>query len=676
MNHEAGILELEKILPYKELGRSSFREPAAFNSEWLVTNGIGGYASASLSGALTRRYHGLLIAALRPPLQRTLLLAKLDETASYLAHSYPLFSNIWQNQKIDPRGHYFIEKFYLSGSIPNWEYRLGDAVLRKSIWMKPGANTTYVTYTLIRASAALQLSIKAIVNFRGHHNTAQRSREKIAVHIGPGLIQLDSGRGTGFKVYTSQGENRIVQQWIRDYYYPIEARRGLDALDDHLHAANIQFSLEPGQQAHIIATTEQEAPLSPPEALADRMHYEIDLLNKANKLWHFPPVKPHDHDRSNQLKHLCIAADQFIVSRPVPGEPDGQSVIAGYPWFSDWGRDTMISLPGLALATGRPELARIIIRTFAHFIDQGMLPNRFPSAHEKPEYNTVDATLWYFYAIHSYLKITQDIALLEEIYPRLVDIVDWHISGTRYKIKVDPADQLLYAGEAGVQLTWMDAKVDDWVVTPRIGKPVEINALWYNANQFMHNFANQLNKPGQRYAEYAQSIAHNFQKFWLPDEGYLYDVIEGPEGHDASFRPNQLFAISLPHSPLSTDQQQSVVRLCAQKLYSGMGLRSLAFDDPDYIGSYGGNQKQRDAAYHQGTVWGWLIGPFVNAWRQAYNDRIGAIALLSPIFQQLDDHCIGNLSEIFEGQPPHEPRGCFAQAWSVAEVLWSWYQLN
>ncbi len=309
-----------------------------------------------------------------------------------------------------------------------------------------------------------------------------------------------------------------------------------------------------------------------------------------------------------------------------------------------------------------------------------MLPNRFPEADETPEYNTVDATLWYFEAIRAYHAATGDDALLRDLFPVLQEVVEWHRRGTRYNIHVDPADGLLYAGEPGVQLTWMDAKVGDWVVTPRIGKPVEINALWYNTLCSMADLARRLGKPAGRAADAYEALAEQaragFARFWNKATGYCYDVIDGPDGHDPAgagdARPNQLLAVSLPHSPLAPEQQRAVVDVCARHLLTSHGLRSLASDDPAYVGHYGGDQRQRDAAYHQGTVWGWLIGPFVSAYLRVYGDHERARSFLQPLIHHLADHGLGSLSEIFDGDPPFTPRGCIAQAWSVAEALRAW----
>jgi predicted glycogen debranching enzyme len=376
------------------------------------------------------------------------------------------------------------------------------------------------------------------------------------------------------------------------------------------------------------------------------------------------------------VRQLVLAADQFVARRPLADEPEGMTVIAGYHWFGDWGRDTMIALPGLALATGRPDLAARVLRTFARFLDRGMLPNRFPDQGEAPEYNTVDATLWWFEAVRATHAATGDDGLLKDLWPALEAVVDWHRRGTRYGIAVDPVDGLLRAGEPGVQLTWMDAKVGDWVVTPRVGKPVEINALWYNALRAMAGFARRLHGSVRDWEAAADRVRDAFERFWCEPAGHCYDVLEGPGGDDRSLRPNQVFAVALPESPLSADRQRRVVDACACHLLTSHGLRSLAPGDPAYRGAYGGDQTQRDGAYHQGTVWGWLLGPFALAHARAHGDRQAARALLEPLGHHLADYGVGSIAEIFDGEPPFAPRGCVAQAWSVAETLRAWQALS
>ena len=375
------------------------------------------------------------------------------------------------------------------------------------------------------------------------------------------------------------------------------------------------------------------------------------------------------------IARLTLAADAFLFSRPIANQPDGKSVIAGYPWFGDWGRDTMISLPGLTLATGRPEIALRILQTFASFVSQGMLPNVFPGAGDRPEYNTADASLWFFEAWRAYVAATADARALREVFPVLCDMIAWHQRGTRYGIGSDPADGLLKAGVPGVQLTWMDAKVGDWVVTPRIGKPVEINALWYNALRIMSAFAARLGEP-DAFSAPAELAGRSFARFVRADGEGLYDVIDGPEGDDASIRPNQIFAVSLPNSPLARDAQANVVRVCRRQLLTAFGLRSLAPGEPAYHPGYAGGVRERDGCYHQGPVWAWLLGPFSLAAYRVTGDVGLAEALLQPIRDALEDQGMGTIGEIFDGEPPYHPRGAPAQAWSVACTLDAWHLLG
>ncbi|MGH8310264.1 MAG: amylo-alpha-1,6-glucosidase, partial [Steroidobacteraceae bacterium] len=381
------------------------------------------------------------------------------------------------------------------------------------------------------------------------------------------------------------------------------------------------------------------------------------------------------------IRTLTLAADQFIVQRAdSAGRAVGKTVIAGYPWFGDWGRDTMIALPGLALATDRAPDAASILRTFAAAASEGMLPNRFPDSGETPEYNTVDATLWYFHAIDAYLGVADDRALLRELYPALKEIVECHRRGTRYGIHMDPSDGLLFAGEAGVQLTWMDAKVGDWVVTPRIGKPVEINALWHFALTRMGEWAGTLGEPAAAsdYSNAASRVATSFaRRFWFAEGGYLYDVIDTPDGGvDASLRPNQIFAVSLGTELLDDTRERAVVDTCARELLTPVGLRSLSRRHADYVPRYRGGPRERDGAYHQGTVWSWLLGPFALAHFRVYGDAAHARALLEGIAGHLGEACLGTVSEIFDADAPHAPKGCFAQAWGVSETLRAWHHLT
>lgn len=658
-------------------GREISGELAAAESrEWLVTNGIGGYASGTVAGVLTRRYHGLLMAALQPPLGRTLLLAKLDVTAEYdgiypeSGRFYPLFTNRWGTGLVEPDGYFFIDRFHLEGTTPVWTYSIGNAVLEKRIWMKPGHNTTYIQYKLTRATGPLTLEARALVNYRDYHSTTMMADWE------PEIIPVDHGlRMQMFTdaapLYLLSDKAQMIPQydWYEDFLLTLEEYRGQnDVEEDHFCAAHLRVTLRPGEVVTIVASTSEDIGLDGGVAYLERQAYEAALLAQFRAA--------HPGVQSPVIEHLVLAADQFVVQRPTSSDPNGRSVIAGYHWFSDWGRDTMIALPGLTLTTNRPEVAASILRTYAQFVDQGMIPNRFPDIGERPEYNTVDATLWYFQALYAYHQATGDDALLRDLFPVLQNIIKWHVRGTRYNIHMDPADGLLFAGEAGVQLTWMDAKVDDWVVTSRIGKPVEINALWYNALCILADFAAHLGEDGREYTLLAEKVKAGCGRFWYKKMGYCYDVLDGPDGHDGSLRPNQLFAVSLPFSPLSPDRQRSVLDACSRHLLTPHGLRSLSPDDVAYIGHYGGDRYKRDGAYHQGTVWGWLIGPFVSAHLRVYQNPEEAATYLRPLLQHLVGYGIGSISEIFDGDPPFTPRGCIAQAWSVAELLRVWQEIS
>jgi predicted glycogen debranching enzyme len=665
--------------PIFDFGREVCNHLAAAEArEWLVTNGIGGYTSGTIAGVLTRRYHGLLVAALKPPLGRTLLLTKLDETVACNGDSYALFANRWDSGTVDPTGFHHLERFHLEGTIPVWTFGLAEGLLEKRIWMQPGANTTYIRYDHRRGARPLVLTLKAMVNYRDYHSSTHAGDWQMQISSVEHGLQVNAFDGaTALYLLSDQAEARPEHNWYRNFHLRMEAYRGLDATEDHLYAGFFRAILRPGESIALVASTDSTPNLDGFSAYAERQAYEQRLITSSGAGFNSAlPAPTPESDFSNLAQHLVLAADQFIVRRPSPNDPDGHSIIAGYPWFGDWGRDTMISLPGLTLSIGRPEVARSILRTFARFVDQGMLPNRFPDAGETPEYNTVDATLWYFEAIRTYYAATEDDELLAELWPILQDIIDWHQRGTRYNIHVDSTDGLLYAGEPGVQLTWMDAKVDDWVVTPRIGKPVEVNALWYNALRMMAGVARRLQQPADKYEANVQQALNGFARFWNEAAGYCYDVLDGPNGHEANLRPNQILAVSLPHSPLEARQQRTVVDVCARYLLTPHGLRSLAATDPAYVGHYGGNPRQRDSVYHQGTVWAWLMGPFVSAHLRVYGNPALARSYLVSLLRSLASNNVGSISEIFDGDPPFLGRGCTAQAWSVAEVLRAWQEVN
>ncbi len=639
---------------------------AAESREWLVTNGIGGYASGTIAGGMTRRYHGLLIAALQPPVGRTHLVAYLDETVRYGCADFALATHRWASGAVEPRGFQHIDRFRSDPTTPVWTYALADARLEKRVWMQQGANTTYVQYTMLHGAGPVEMELKSLVNYRDFHASTHAGDWRMRVEAVEGGVRVVAFDGAlPFYLKSIQASCQPRHVWYREFFLPAERERGLDDHEDHLFAAEFRVQLAVGESVTIVLTTEESALLNGDIAREQRTAHETAVVNAWNK-----QEQEIAEEAPGWLSQLALAADQFIVKRALPGEPEGRSVVAGYHWFADWGRDTMIALPGLALATGRPDVARRILLAFARCVDAGMLPNNFPDAGGKPEYNTVDAALWYFEAARQYLAATGDKHTLQNLFTVLAGIVEAHVKGTRYQIHVDPADGLLYAGESGVQLTWMDAKIGDWVVTPRTGKAVEINALWVNALETMAEFARLLKESSERYEALAGKAKDGFQKFWNERQRCCYDVIDSPGvGNDATTRPNQIFAVSLPVSPLTPEQQKSVVNLCAERLLTPYGLRSLAPGEPGYQGHYLGGPRERDAAYHQGTVWGWLLGPFALAHFRVYGDRAAAMGFFDAIGAAIRMYAVGTLAEIFDGDPPFTPRGCIAQAWTVGEVL-------
>ncbi len=638
---------------------------AAVEREWLVTNGLGGYASGTVAGAATRRYHGLLVAALEPPLGRTVLVAGLDVQAEYQGRTHGLTTQEYAVGTLHPDGWRYHESFMLNGGIPQWTFALGDARLTQSVWMGQGVNTTYLRFHLESASAPLRLRLSPLCTYRDYHAHG-RGGWQLATTVVPEGIRIDAYPGARpYRLLCAEASCALRGDWFWSFHHRMEAERGLDSVEDLFRPAEFLLELAPGGTATLILTAEPDAVESPQGALSADQRRRASLL--------LPVIR-----QPGWVRQLALAADQFIVARGSSAGP-GATVIAGYPWFGDWGRDTMIALPGLTLPTGRPEVAARILRTFAGHLSEGMLPNRFPDGGAAPEYNTVDATLWYFHAVAAYLHTTADDKLVRELWPRLTEIIDWHLRGTRHGIGVDPADGLLRAGEPGVQLTWMDAKVGDWVVTPRIGKPVEINALWYHALTVMTRLSERVEDAAlaRRYAGLAARVRESFrQRFWYADGGYLYDVVDGPDGNDPALRANQIFAVSLSPDLLPPDQAAAVVATCQRELLTPMGLRSLAVGQPGYVGTYAGGPVARDAAYHQGTVWSWLLGPFALAHFRVHGRRAEAQALLAGIGSHLAEACVGSVSEIFDGDAPHRPRGCCAQAWSVAEILRAWFALE
>jgi predicted glycogen debranching enzyme len=636
---------------------------SAERREWLVTNGIGGYASGTIAFALARRYHGLLIAALAPPAARTMLVPKFDETATYRGAAYHLSSNRWSDGTVAPAGHLNIESFALDGTAPVWRFALADAVVERRIWMPHGRNATLVRYRVERSSSPVDLQIDVFADCRDHHGSTRADGPQLLIEqAAEGFTVADASGMRRCAVRSPEMTWTIAPAWYYAFELARERERGLDEREDHLRAALGRVTLDEGASCivELRALPDDTGVIDASwEAFAERTS---DLRSRWRSAW-----GPAADASPAWLEQLALAADQFVVDRG-----GDVSVIAGYPWFADWGRDTMISLPGLALATGRPEIAKSALRTFARYVDQGMIPNRFPDATGPPEYNTADATLWYFVALSQYWSFTHDLDLAAELFPMLADVIEWHVRGTRYGIRRDPADGLLSAGEAGVQLTWMDAKVGDRVVTPRAGKPVEINALWLQALRTMSYIATNIGKSHERYDALWAAARSGFARFWNPTAGYCNDVLDGPEGDDATLRPNQIFAALAP-SALTIEQRRAVVDVCGRELLVSYGLRSLAPSDPRYEGTYGGDPARRDGAYHQGTAWGYLLGVYALAHMSVYGDAKTALSILEPMGDALRSYGLGTLGEIFDGDAPFRPRGCIAQAWTVAETLRAWH---
>jgi predicted glycogen debranching enzyme len=626
----------------------------ALTREWLETNGIGGFSSSTISGLNTRRYHGLLIAATKPPVGRFVLLSKLEETLMIDGRRYELSSNQYPGV-IHPQGFNYQTSFRLD-PFPGFTYEIEGVRLDKSVFMVQGENTTVVQYDFERAAGSnhqdIKLEVRPLIAFRDYHST---THENGAINT-----QIETNRRlTTFRPYSDLPPLHLAHDpaeidtngfWYRNFQYAIEQERGLDYAEDLFSPCALTFDLNGTKKVNIVASTTQHD-----TGMAD-------AYRKAE-------VERRSTSKTDLVTLLTTAADQFIVSRA-----RGETVIAGYHWFADWGRDTMIALPGLTFVNGRWDVAKHVLIEFSKHVDQGMLPNRFPDAGEAPEYNTVDATLWFFEAVRSFLEYTGDYEFVRtSLYPVLKDIIKWHVKGTRYQIHVDE-DGLLFAGEPGVQLTWMDAKVGEWVVTPRHGKPVEIQALWYNALRVMEELAERFDEPNakQEYSAMADKARASFNKlFWNEQAGCLYDVING-DIRDASIRPNQVIAISLTNTMVSKERATSMLRVVERELLTPRGLRTLSPSDPNYIGRYEGGPRSRDGAYHQGTVWPWLMGPYITAYVRTFGRDAGrkfATLWLENFQQHMHEACLGQVSEIFDGDAPHAPRGCVAQAWSVAELL-------
>jgi len=640
--------------------------------EWLEANGIGGFASSTVIGANTRRYHALLCAATRAPQERMVLVSKADETITASGRRFDLGANVWPGA-ISPNGYMYLAEFHLD-PLPRWIYEVpgpeGLLRLQKTVWMQYCHNTTVVEYVLLEGSAC-QLEVRPYVTGRDYHSThlANNSFNK-NTEISPGVVAMKPYDSTPLIVFSHSGEFYSGGAWYYDFEWPIERERGLDFHEDAYCPGAFVFKLEAGGAATLVVST------APQDVEGSRASKQAETERRIALIPAAEPAAAPDWTASETK--LRLGADQFIVAR----EDGLHTVLAGYPWFTDWGRDTMIALPGLCLETGRFEIAKSILFSFANAMSQGMIPNRFPEGNETPDYNTVDATLWFFHAVARYGETSGDWDTVASLYPKLAESIEWHLAGTRYGIKADDYDGLLAAGDANTQLTWMDAKVGNTAFTPRFGKAVEIQALWYNALRFMASYSRTIGKDEMAgiCAEWSRKVAGSFNDlFWNPKENCLYDCIDG-DNKDAAVRPNQIFVVSLPHRLLPRERELSVVAAVAADLLTPHGLRSLSPRDSRFRKIYIGNAWERDSAYHQGTTWGWLLGPFLSAYLRV-NDyspaaRAQGLTWIQPMLDHLDQAGLNSISEIFDGAAPFTPRGCFAQAWSVSETLRAWLELH
>ena len=677
---------MEKLIRRIDLrGANGEEARRLLQQEWLATNGLGGYASGTIAGTVAWRYHGLLIAALPAPFGRVVMLNHLAEFLVCPDGRRLPIGGEEPNQpdEVVQAGNYITE-FRLENGLPLWRYEVEGVVLEKHVLFLYGQNTVHVNYRLRSAQETVRLELRPSMHFRGHEDPVNQDQR-------PGYYLIASADRYEITAEGFLPHLRLVL-WgdraaftydggsVREIHYPKEAERGCPSRGSLWSPGHFGVDLHPEREATLIASTEwwhTMLALTPQEALSFYHERHQRLIRSACPGAHVSPAAD-----------LVLAADQFIITpagriqdaaRAHAAGDEVRTVIAGYHWFTDWGRDTMISLEGLTLTTRRFTEAGWILRTFAHYVRDGLIPNLFPEGKNDGLYHTADATLWFFHALSRYVQATGDRDTLRGVLPKLRDIVAHHLQGTRFGIGADPLDGLLRQGAPGYQLTWMDAKVGDWVVTPRRGKAVEINGLWYNALRLLEAWLLEENDKAlaKSVGEHARRARDSFnQRFWYEPGHYLYDVIDGEQGDDSSCRPNQLLAFSLDYPVLEQERWKPVLETVLARLVTPVGLRSLSREHPNYRPKYFGDLRARDAAYHQGTVWAWLVGPMIDAWLRVYpEDRAGARKLLLGFVPHLDESCVGSISEIFDAEPPFTPRGCIAQAWSVAEVLRSWVKL-
>jgi predicted glycogen debranching enzyme len=647
--------------------------------EWLVTNGLGGYASGTIAGVATRRYHGLLVAALPAPLGRRMMLSHLSERLRLADGTLIRLSGEGHLPgDLHLYGADHLTEFRLEMGRPVWRFEVGGIVLEKEVVMPHEQNTVFVIYRLLDGPEPARLKLMPSVHNRSHDDPVSTPLPgEFRLSEIEQCFELKTDQDLPALRMTSFGLRKaftVERKFVPEVLYRLEESRGYEHRGSLWSPGYFRFDLSREAPAALVASTE---PWDVIHAMDPAAAVRAERERRLRRL-----IASHETSRDGMAAELVLAADQFIIqptgrtedAARVRAEGDEfRSVIAGYHWFTDWGRDTMISLEGLTLATGRLAEAGYILRTFAYSVRDGLLPNLFPEGHKEGLYHTADATLWFFHAIDRYLEASGDHVTVELLLPRLLEIVEFHRKGTRFGIGVDPGDGLLRQGAPGYQLTWMDAKVGDWVVTPRRGKAVEINALWYNALRLLAEWDQHYGAGGEtkRLLDDAERARQSFnRRFWNAKGGYLYDVVDGEQGDDASFRPNQILAISLKYPVLEREAWRSVVDQVQKRLLTPVGLRSLSPDHPDYKPKYFGDLRARDAAYHQGTVWAWLIGPFIDAWLKVHpDDPPAARQFLVGFEHHLNEAGIGSISEVFDAELPFTPRGCIAQAWSVAEVL-------
>ncbi len=643
--------------------------------EWLVTNGLGGYASGTLAGMPSRKYHGLFVPNLAAPKGRHIMISRCDEFVTVAGKRIHLGGAEFTNDRTVGDSHRYLKEFRLDHRIAVWVFDVGDGLIEKSIVMPHNQNTVCVRYRLLHGEGA-ELHVRPFTSFRRHdeqpeHELAttfvlnvSKNRHEIRRSDSPLVLRLAMQPGPAPFVTDEHAE--------LEFFYRIEQDRGDPHLESAFSPGYFLAHLSKDRPVVFVASTQswESLQFDGNAVFAAEMKRCEGLLSLEPELAQDPFAE-----------QLAMAADQFIVlpgsrlEESVLAQAEGselRTVIAGYHWFGDWGRDTMISLEGLTLCTGRYREAGAILRTFSNYVRDGLLPNLFPEGERQALYHTVDATLWYFHAIARYVETTGDRSIVAALFPVLHSIIEHHLRGTHYNIHVD-ADGLVAAAAEGYQLTWMDAKVDGWVVTPRRGKPVEIQALWYNALQWMALWSKELGHATQLYEDAAARVRETFnRRYWNEARGCLFDVLDGPDGNDAALRPNQMFAISLGFPILDEGRWASVVDVILKNLVTPYGLRTLGADHPDYKAHYRGNLRERDAAYHQGTVWPWLIGHFIDAYLKVKPEPVAARRLLQHFEQHLLDAGVGSISEIFDAEEPYRPGGCVAQAWSIAEVLRAW----